>query len=492
MGARSCEAIRPLSGQEQFSSARHHLGIYHCVIVTARYEHKAPLDQNKPHPIYNALITLIRRHAALRVGIADDHTNKPYYCHIPKVDLRNHVHSSRLKCTSLQDYEKKLADLQSRQHKDPFQKIASIPPWRLVIVTPEFEGSPQPTHQDFMFAFHHSMIDGPSAKVFHEQLVAALNYPSCSFALEEQQTYELDFLAKPDLPPPREEVIPENLTKTYIAGVLWKAMGPAWLQPTPDPWWSGKKVDFALPFTTRMLPVDIPPDTLTALLKGCRAHSVTLTSLLHAMILASLARRLDAFAAPAFKSQTPIDLRLLPLDGVAKAYKDTLSNCVTASDEDHPALAVSAFRSSGADLDSLIWSNAQRVGKVLSDRRSSLPVNDPVMLFKFVSDMIKWYREKDGKQRGRTWELSNIGIVKGVPFESEDHQSWRITRVFFSNSAAVTGPAISVNVASVPGENLTMSIVWQESVVEEELASGLAADLVAFAARFRDEGTFAG
>ena len=331
------------SVSEQCSSARHYLGIYHCVIVTARYEHTEPLDKTKPHPIYNALITLIRRHAALRVGIVDDHTKKPYYCHIPKVDLRNHVDFKTLQCTP-QDYEIKLAEIQSWQHDQKFPKISSIPPWRLIVVTPEIEGTPSIKHQDFLFAFHHSMIDGPSAKLFHEQLVASLNYPSCSFALQEQQTYELEFSITSDMPPPHEEIIPSNLTNTFVASTLWSALGPKWLQPTPEPWWSGKGVDFALPFRTKILPVDISSDTLKALLKACRAHSTTLTSLLHAMILASLAQRLDASAAPAFKSSTPIDMRQLAVDEIAKAYKETLSNCVSGSDEHHSAPEVSAFR----------------------------------------------------------------------------------------------------------------------------------------------------
>jgi hypothetical protein len=37
-----------------------------------------------------------------------------------------------------------------------------------------------------------------------------------------------------------------------------------------------------------------------------------------------------------------------------------------------------------------------------------------------------------------------------------------------------------------------MSIVWQEGVVAEEVTKGLATDLIASAARYQLEGTFAG
>jgi hypothetical protein len=428
----------------------------------------------------------------LRVGIADHDTKKPYFCHIPKIDLRNHVDFKTLKCSSPQDYEMKLAELQEWRHNQYFQDLTTIPPWRLTIAKADIDGSPSTNAEDLMFAFHHSMLDGPSARLFHEQLVAALNYPSCSFALETEQTYNLDFLAKPDLPPPREDVIPSNLTKAFVANTFWKALGPKWLRPSSEPWWGGEVIDFALPFKTRILPVDIPSETLKTLLKACREKSTTLTCLLHAMILASLSRRLDPHGAPSFRSTTPIDYRLLPIDAVAKAYKETLSNCVTASSEKHPALNVSAFRASGSNLDALIWSNAQRIGKDISERRSTLPVNDPVMLFQFVGNMLDYCREKDGTERESSWEVSNIGVIKGVPFESEDHKSWRITRGLFSNSANVIGAALSVNVASVPGESLTMSIVWQEGVVAEEVTKGLATDLIASAARYQLEGTFAG
>ncbi|KAK0387017.1 hypothetical protein NLU13_5331 [Sarocladium strictum] len=492
MATDDSRTIRPLHKLEQYSSARHHLGLYHCVIVTARYEQTDERDENKPHPVYNALIPLIRRHGMLRVGIADDDTKQPYFCHVVKVDLRNQVDFKTIKCSSPQEYEMKLAELQERRHNQPFPDLTTVPPWRLTIVKADIEGNTGSTFEDFVFAFHHSLLDGPSARLFHEQLVASLNYPSCSIDLHAEQTHELEFPAKPDLPPPREEVIPSNLTKKFVASTLWKALGPKWLQPTPDPWWAGEDIDLALPLKTRILPIDIPSETLTTLLKACREKATTLTCLIHALILASLSRRLDPQDAPSFASTTPIDYRLLPIDAVIKAYKKTLSNCVTASTEKHPAINVSAFRAPGSDLDALVWSNAQRIGKDLTEMRSRLPVNDPVMLFQFVGNLLDYCREKDHTKREASWEVSNIGIVNGVPFESEDHRSWRIARVLFSNSAAVIGPALSVNVASVPGESLTMSIVWQEGVVPEEVARGLASDLVASASNYAAEGTFEG
>jgi hypothetical protein len=428
----------------------------------------------------------------LRVGIADDNTKKPYFCHIPKVDLRNHVDFKTLKCSSPQEYEMKLAELQEWRHNQFFTDLTTVPPWRLIVANADIDGSPTPATEDFMFAFHHAMMDGPSGRLFHEQLVASLNYPSCSIDVKAEQTYLLEFHAEPDLPPPREDVIPSDLTKKFTAITLWKALGPKWLQPAPDELWAGEAIDFALPFKTRLLPVDIPSHVLKSLLKACRAHSTTLTCLLHALVLASLARRLDPFDAPSFTSTTPIDYRLLPMDAVVKAFKDTLSNCVTASNETHPALNVSAFRSSGADINALIWSNAQRIGKDLAERRSTLPTNDPVMLFKFVGSMLDYFKEKNGKDRETSWEVSNIGVLKGVPFEDEDHKSWRITRALFSNSATVTGSALSVNVASVPGEALTISVVWQEGVVPEKITEGLASDLLAYAVSYEAEGTFVG
>lgn len=114
------------------------------------------------------------------------------------------------------------------------------------------------------------------------------------------------------------------------------------------------------------------------------------------------------------------------------------------------------------------------------------------MLFQFVGNMFDYCCEKDGIEWESFWEVSNIGVIKGVFFESEDYKSWCIICGFFFNSVNVIGVVLLVNVVSVFGEFLIMLIVWQEGVVVEEVIKGFVMDFIVFVVRYQLEGIFVG
>lgn len=412
----------------------------------------------------------------LRVGIVED-TKQPYFCHIEKVDLCNHVEFKSLDCSSQQDYELRLAGLQAETHNKKWENLRTVAPWKVTIVTPN---SKEIDHkdEDFVFSFHHALMDGPSARFFHQELVAALDYPSCTLRDKDQPDYELQFLAPPDLPAEAEKVVPFTLTIKFICLTLWKELAPRWLVPAPDPTWQAKPIDFEVPYKTRIELVEIPAATLKKLISTCRAHEATLTGLLHALILMSFAQRTPPMEAAAFKSTTPINYRPVFPDTVDPAYKETLTTCVTTVIEEHRALCVASFRSSGHDLDALIWSNAKRITQSVSRRRDTILVNDPTMLLKFVSDMDDFMRKKNGTERGALWELSNLGVLKSSPLvDNPAAQGWRITRAMFSNSASIIGEAISFSAISVPDGPLTIAMSYNDGVMSDELVKGVATDL---------------
>lgn len=87
--------------------------------------------------------------------------------------------------------------------------------------------------------------------------------------------------------------------------------------------------------------------------------------------------------------------------------------------------------------------------------------------------------------RTESWEISNVGVLKNV----ETTDSPRATRMLFSNGAMVAGPPIGVDVASVKGGRLTISLSWQDKAVDDELIEQLRGDLRGYAEKLAETGS---
>lgn len=87
--------------------------------------------------------------------------------------------------------------------------------------------------------------------------------------------------------------------------------------------------------------------------------------------------------------------------------------------------------------------------------------------------------------RSESWEISNVGVLKSA----ETTDSPRATRMLFSNGAMAAGPPIGVDVASVAGSKLTLSVSYQDKVVDDELVEQLRSDLRGYAEKLAETGT---
>ncbi|KAH6610021.1 alcohol acetyltransferase [Trichoderma cornu-damae] len=486
--------LRKLGNNEHFSSTRHHLGIYRCVTVTCRHLHP---PSSHPHgtsvspSFYAALAAVVKDHPMLRVGIAGEDTNDAHFTHVPQIDLRNHVSVVEVPCRSVREYEDGVARRQGWEHDQMYEDLDVRPPWRVAILRP---GSDDENvlarlrgHEDVLFAFHHSLMDGTSGRRFHELLLSAL-----ALQRKEQLPAEpacvLSFPEPPaSIPEPQEAVVDFSLSVRFMVGVLWDQFGPSFLKAPKQPVWNAIPIDFSLPYRTRVRPVDIPPEALSALLAACRSRSVTVTTLLQSLVLASLSSRLASAAeAPAFAGVTSISLRPFTTpSSMDPAYESSLRVLVAAYTHQFSPEAVSALRAPGADTTALIWENARRVKGELAAKLATMPRDDIMAVLKFIGDWFAFWRGRDGKQRADSWEISNIGVLK-----NPDGADVKATRLLFTNGAMAAGPPIGINVASVAGSHLTLGLSWQDAVVQDELINHLADDLSAYAAKFHETGNF--
>ncbi|KAJ4314274.1 Alcohol acetyltransferase [Fusarium piperis] len=469
-------AIRPLGPIEIYSSSRHPLGLYRCVVVTGRYT--LPQDSSPSNTsILAALSNIITTHPMLRVGIVDEDTNNAHFTHIREVNLDEHVQFRDI--PDEENYEDTFEDTQAWCHDQLWSNVESRPPWRIIVLRP---GS-NPSFEDVIFSFHHSLMDGTSSKQFHEHLLAELNTLSPESSSEFQTV--LSFPEPPSLPEPQDAILAYTNSMSFWAATLWNEHGPSFLKSAKPAIWAGKSIDFAHPHKARVHAVDIQAPVVASLLSGARSHGTSITGLLHALIFASLATRIPD--APAFASSTPINMRPYMSSTADPALKDTYRVLITTMAHQFASSDVSALRNPKADLDALIWHHARELKTQIKERTATLPADDDSSLFSYISDWASHWRKKDGKERDDSWELSNIGCLS-IPAPEEGKRS--ISRVLFTNGIMVAGGPMSISVASVPGGALTLGISWNEDVVEEAIMAGLAEDLEGFATRLHETGKF--
>lgn len=94
-------------------------------------------------------------------------------------------------------------------------------------------------------------------------------------------------------------------------------------------------------------------------------------------------------------------------------------------------------------------------------------------MLKYVGDFHVFFRQKDGTERDNSWEVSNLGAIKGAV----DNGGWKLTRAVFCQSAMAVGTGFGVNVAGIADGEITVTISWNGSIVKPALIDGLLADL---------------
>lgn len=93
-----------------------------------------------------------------------------------------------------------------------------------------------------------------------------------------------------------------------------------------------------------------------------------------------------------------------------------------------------------------------------------------VAKFRQIPDMRKFFLGRLGKERGTSFDVSNLGSM-GVG--EEEGKRWRMGRMVFSRSAFASGSAFSTGVVTGPDGCLVFGFVWQEGVVEGSLIEGV-------------------
>lgn len=440
------------------------------------------------------MTAVLRNQPMMRVGIAAADTSKAVFVHVDAVRLPNHIEFRDSTAANLAEYEKDVARTHQSLHDQLFPGIETRPPWRIVVLkAPKSVVSEEQPSVDIFFAFHHALMGGTGGRDFHVELAAALNDPATS--AEPLSDPLLPFPDAPRIPESQEDAVPLKNSYWFLAKTVWGMTAPPALKKKEEKIWAGADIDLSRLNTTIVRPVHVSAEVLGSMLKAAREHKATLTTLMEALVLAALARHIPADQVAGLKSTVPISLMPYARPDIDAEVKDKLRTIVTAHTRSHHVASVRKLHDAkDEDLDALIWAAAAQGRAALGEKLKSLPDDDVAGLMPMISDMFKFFNDKDGKPREASFEVSNVGVLAAAtPADADEggRRGWVIERAMFTNSASVTGAAMSANMASVAGGGLTVALVRGEGVVEADLMEDVADELEAWMTNLHETGKFA-
>lgn len=447
------------------------------------------------HAIEHAVAQTILSHPVLQAGIVGEETASPYFVHLPTLKLSELISWEHDNVDAPSTGDVALQHVLEARHSSLWPELHRRPGYQFIILSPE-PANPATKgllSVDIVFAFHHAYGDGNSGVILQRTLLQALNNPAPVHGYD-PSTHILAIDNPAPLPPPQDALINFKISWSFLFKTLWSEFGPSFLKAAlPQPAWAGKPIT-THPEATRLRLISFPANTASDILKRCRENSATLTPLVHVIILRSLANRLpeSALANHTFTSTTPISLRRLLPPGGKRGFDPDATMGVVLTGQGHrfSSSTIRRIRSSSSG-ESLIWELTSSLADELKRKVDSLPDDDITALMAWVSDWNERWRKMLGKERQDTWEVSNVGAAD-FGLAVEDKAGWSVDRMMFSQSANVAGPAFSVSVAGVKGAELAVTVSWQDGIIDEEVADGLAKDLRAWLTSFARTGWFGG
>ena len=459
------DVLRPVGVLEKLYIARQVLGIYRSVISTATYTIPSTLIGAFLEPLLSAaIVPLLEHHPGLCCYFEDQISSKPYFRRLDTIDLKDVLQIRDLgQKETLPDILEELHDQQWSADRKPL--------WKIIVIQKPREDHKANSYSEvhIAFVYHHIIGDGLSGPAFHRSLLREMkNIEKSNIALRQP----LNIIKVPSstrLSQPIEKLTALPLSWLFLIRQIISEYTPRWFSGAPSPPWAGLPVQTLdkCPFRSRVRLVSIKAKNLKVLLKESRRHGVTLTALLTAAIVYTLARAVPG--ATRFQGTTPYSLRRL-----TDVSMDDIAVQVSSLWTSYPADLLDRTRqlANAAEHAESLWNIAHYFQTQMQNELQKCPSDNIIGLLPYVSDSIKFYQMKFDKARGESFELSNLGIVK-VDEESVP-RGWGLQGMTFTQGAQPAGAAVTLNCVSVQGGPLTIAITWQESVVQEDIVDALA------------------
>lgn len=350
-----------------------------------------------------------------------------------------------------------------RGHEYMFPDQTNRPPWRIIVLPYDSELDGGDRRVDLLFFCHHAITDGTGASAFQKTFAEYL---------QESITKRSETLDWPYR-------VPENIPSPVFVQDTFPLDTLEPVKPTP----SSDKPSFthwtaSPPFMASIelyrsyaTTLSIPYANVTTILAHCRLRSITFTGFLHALIIAYLTKAVPD--AKSFKGSTPISLRRF-----TKIPNTEIANHVSAIDTDWLPEYISSFRacSEGSEDEErvILAISKQFQDEVKEELLAAATTGGSSLSFAAgVKDFDALCHEgMKATKRGKTYEISNVGLVS-LTTEGEEGSKSYLERLVFSQCGSVTGSAIGCSVVSVKQGPLSICLHWQEGAVDADLMFGM-------------------
>ncbi|EXJ91139.1 hypothetical protein A1O1_04248 [Capronia coronata CBS 617.96] len=453
------ERLRPVGRLERWSTAQHGLKFYFNVALTASYQLPEGCSSPLKHYIYDACRVAVGRHPILSAIPVDEDTNEPHFVRLPKIDLDRCVSFHERQHEALQGPNDAAAGPGSDTNRDTDldallttqHNISFAPPhpfWRLCVLT----DAAHPHRLTAAFVFHHALGDGNSAVAFHRTLCQALSEAVSTVSDKTVPT----IIPSPStaLLPNVEALHPMPLSISYLLTVLFKEK--IWSSRDPG-LWTGSKIQ--LPLVNRVHHLAFSQPSTTSFVNACRANGTTVTAGLQTVIAGALFAHLPDTFTTLNCGAVISTRRWLPPDVIDD---DSMGVYFQDCTED--------YRRQDFRTEMLPWDEARRSRKTLETVLSLKGKNATPNLLRYVNNYQKEiFLPKISKDRDSSYEVSNLGVVKGTKGKEEGGSGVEMGRMVFTQSAVVTGRAIEVSVVTGQDGCLVLGFTWQKGVVEDTL-----------------------
>ncbi|KAG9237101.1 hypothetical protein BJ875DRAFT_454592 [Amylocarpus encephaloides] len=445
----------------RYFAARNTRGIYRSFAGSGVYT--LPLNPEASQfteLLQYALAKTIARHPALCFGLVDKSgASEAHFVRLHQIEWDDVVELQ----TSSGPVEKQDEVLERHMeiaHNHIWQDQTIKPGWKIIVIRHANPEENFKSRVDLIWPCHHALADGGSGaafhKTFHQHLSEGLKSPS--------NTSRWPHPIPPTTPLPItiEEACP--LPPNASLAVSKPEFHPPWLAKPPS----------LSPYATRVLLLTIPNPQVATALKKCRSLHITMTSLLHSLILLYLSRTLPPSDANAFRSCTPYSMRRF--SGISD---DELVNHISFITSYWDPAAITALRSVAGmegkrEEDDALRRVGTQLQSEIKDELSRVPEAGCGILLALapIKDLDAYLKEKL-RVRGDSYEVSNIGLVtiRGNPTDEGD--GVKVEKLAFSQCAMVAGAVIGCSVASLAGGPMMVSLTWQEGIVGEDVVRGL-------------------
>ncbi|KKO99780.1 hypothetical protein THAR02_08105 [Trichoderma harzianum] len=492
----------------------------HLTIVTCRYNIPDEfVDESVQEQLRNkveqAIAAAVLQHPFLQVGIVDDESRCPRWVQLEIINLAHHIQWQLLVQGSEEEYQSLYNSSLREQLDTKFSNPQTQPAWRIVVL----RSKGNPSHLDLMFVWNHSIADGMSGKIFQETLLGHLNHPASMTERPLLQNHILHPTATAKrLPPPMDKLANFPVSLAFAAATAWEELKPSFFAgDSVKATWAPIRLD---PYETTQRVISLDNGTLQNILSACRQNKTSLTGLLHAAVLITLAVQLMEKEAPAFASVTALNLRRhIPSDSASRLefeVDQTIGNFVSRQIHKFDKSLVKKIRDlavkcresttpsqrncepniqelAGTEaLWDVLWAVAARVRGEIQQRLDLGLKNDIVGLMGLVRDWRSQAKQDLKKPRAVAWNVTNLGVMDGklggaeirqvqdssndnVPNGVSDPKSWSVSRAVFSLSADVTEAFIHISPMAVKGGDLTIEVSWQRGLIDDNICERLAA-----------------